>query len=251
MVGEVIREAFDAYRRAFAPLTVATILIFLPFTVALLALQLAAPDSTSTRQGLMIIDAVGSVLLFAPLAAITAIRTGRALEQGGDASVRRHLGDAFGLLVPYVVTQLLVLLVIAGLPGALIAAGYAAESPLVMTLGAGLLIGSALVNGVRLTCATVAAAVGDARYGPALRRSAGLTRGSWLKVLGTLVVATLLALVATLGLSAITLPFPAGTARDVATSLAGLIGNGVTVPFIALVTYRLYRALEARAQRAA
>ena len=251
MVGQVIREALDAYRRAFAPLTVATLLIFLPFTAALLALQLAAPDSTSTRQGLMIIDAVGSLLLFAPLAAITAIRTGRALERGGDAAVRRHLGEAFGLLVPYVATQLLVLLVIAGLPGALIAAGYAAGSPLLMTLGAGLLIGSALINGVRLTCATVAVAVDDARFGPALRRSAGLTRGSWLKVLGTLVAATLLALLIALGLSAIALPFPAGAAQDVGTSIAELLANAVTVPFIALVSYRLYRALEARVQRPA
>ena len=250
MVGQVIREALAAYRRVFAPLTAATILIFLPFAAALLALELAAPDSTSTRQGLMIIDGVGSLLLFAPLAAITAIRTGRALEHG-ETSVRRHVGEAFGLLVPYVATQLLMLLVIAGLPGALIAAGYAAGSSLVMTLGAGLLIGSALINGVRLTCATVAVAVGDARFAPALRRSAGLTRGSWLVVFGTLITATLLALLATLGLSAIALPFPAGAAQDVGATLAELLANGVTVPFIALVTYRLYRALEARVQRAA
>ena len=51
MVGQVIREALDAYRRLFGPLTLATILIFLPFAVALLALELAAPDSSATRQG--------------------------------------------------------------------------------------------------------------------------------------------------------------------------------------------------------
>ena len=251
MVGQVIREALDAYRRLFGPLTLATILIFLPFAVALLALELAAPDSTATRQGLMIIDAVGSVLLFAPLAAITAIRCGRGLETGATVSVRRQIGEAFGMLVPYVLTQLLVLLVVAALPAVLIGAGYVAGSPLLMTLGFGLLFGSVLVNGVRLTVATVSVAVGDARYGPALRRSASLTRGSWFAVLGTLVAATLLAFAVTLGLSAIALPFPAGAAQDVGASLAELIANGFSVPFIALVSLRLYRALEARVQRPA
>jgi hypothetical protein len=251
MVLQVIREALDAYRRLFAPLTAATILIFLPFAAALLALELVATDSVATRQGLVIIDVVGSVLLFAPLAAITAIRCGRGLETGGPVSVRRQVGDAFGLLVPYVLTQLLVLLVVVALPAVLIGAGFVAGSPLLMTLGFGLLFGSVLVNGVRLTVATVAVAVGDARYGPALRRSAGLTRGSWPRVLGTLVAASLMAFAVTLGLSAIALPFPAGAAQDVSAALAELIANGVSVPFVALASLRLYRALEARVHRPA
>lgn len=252
MVGQVIREALEAYRRLLGPLAIATALIFLPFAAALLALELATPASTATRQSLAIIDAVGTLLLFAPLAAITAIRCGRALERGGAVSVRAELGAAFGLLVPYVATQLLVLVVIAGLPAVLIAAGYAAGSPIMMTLGAGLLFGSALLNGVRLTVATVAVAVEDARYGPALRRSAALTRGAWLAVFGTLLIAVLIALGITLGLSAIALPFPAGAAQDVATSVAQLIANALSAPLLALVSFRLFRALEARqASRAA
>ena len=74
MVGQVIREALGLYRRLFRPLVVASFLIFLPFTITLLALQLAVPDTTSTQQGLAIIDAVGSLLLFAPLASIVIIR---------------------------------------------------------------------------------------------------------------------------------------------------------------------------------
>ena len=248
MVGSVIREALDAYRRLFGPLTLATLLIFLPLTAALLVLQLAVTASTATSQDLAILDAVGSVLLFAPLAAITAIRSCQALERGGPVSVRAEVGAAFGLLAPYVLTQLLVLLVIAALPGVLIAAGFAADSPLLMTLGFGLLLGSALVNGVRLTVATVAVAVEDARYGPALRRSVALTRGSWLAVLGTLLVAVLFAFAVSLGVSTIALPFPSGAAADVATSVAGLLGNAVVAPFLALVSYRLYRALEAKTQ---
>ena len=252
MVGQVIREALEAYRRLLGPLAVATALIFLPLSAALLALEVATPASASAREGLAIIDAVGSLLLFAPLAAITAIRCGRALERGGPVSVRAELGAAFGLLVPYVLTQLLVLLVIAGLPGVLIAAGYAAGSQLLMTLGAGLLLGSALLNGVRLTVATVSVAVEEARYGPALRRSATLTRGSWLPVFGTLLVTVLIALGITLGMSAIALPFPTGAAQDVATSVAELVANALTTPLIALVSLRLLRALEARqAPRAA
>lgn len=253
MVRQVIGEALALYRRLFRPLVVASFVIFLPFTIALLALQLAVPDTTSTQQGLAIIDAVGSLLLFAPLASIVIIRSAIAMEQTDTASPRREIGPAFGLLVPYVITQLLVLLVIVALPGLLIAAGYAAGSPTIMTMGVGVLLGSALLNGVRLTLATVAVVTGDARNALALRRSAALTRGNWLRTLGVLAVLTLIALVIAAAVSSIGLAFPVGSAQDVATSIFGLIGNALTVPIVALGTYRLYRVLEAQpsARRAA
>ena len=81
MIGQVIRESLGLYRRLFGPLVVASFLIFLPFTIALLALELVVPDTPRTQQGLAIIDAVGSVLLFAPLASIVIIRSAIALEQ--------------------------------------------------------------------------------------------------------------------------------------------------------------------------
>lgn len=247
MVGQVIREALALYRRLFRPLVAASFLIFLPFTIALLALQLAVPDTTSAQQGLAIIDAVGSLLLFAPLASIVIIRCAIAVEQTGSADVRREVGPAFGLLVPYVVTQLMVLLVIVAIPGALIAAGYASGSPTLMTMGIGVLLGSALLNGVRLTVATVAVVTGDAHNVLALRRSAALTRGRWLRTLGVLVVLTLIALVIAIAVSSIGLAFPTGVAQDVGSSVFGLIGNALTVPIVALGSYRLYRVLEAQA----
>ena len=247
MVGQVIREALGLYRRLFRPLVVASFLIFLPFTITLLALQLAVPDTTSTQQGLAIIDAVGSLLLFAPLASIVIIRCAIATEHTGEARARRELGPAFSLLVPYVLTQLMVLLVIVALPGLLIVVGYAAGSPTIMTMGVGVMLGSALLNGVRLTVSTVAVVTGDARHAPALRRSAALTRGNWLRTLGVLVTLTLIALVIAIAVSSIGLAFPLGPAQDIGTSIFGLIGNALTVPIVALGSYRLYRVLEAQA----
>ena len=247
MIGQVIRESLGLYRRLFGPLVVASFLIFLPFTIALLALELVVPDTPRTQQGLAIIDAVGSVLLFAPLASIVIIRSAIALEQTETAQVRREIGPAFGLLASYVITQLLVLLVIVALPGALIAAGYAANSPTLMTMGIGVLFGSALLNGVRLTVSTVAVVTGDARYAPALRRSATLTRGKWLRTLGVIVTISLIALAVAITISSFGLAFPEGTAAAVGSSAFGLIGNALTVPIVALGSYRLYRVLEAQA----
>lgn len=247
MVALVIRETFGLYRRLFVPLVAASLLIFLPFTIALLALQFAVPDTTSTQQGLAIIDAVGSLLLFAPLASIVVIRSAIALEQGGSAQVRRQVEPAFGLLVRYVSTQVLVLLVIVALPGVLIAAGYAAGSPTIMTMGIGVLLGSALLNGVRLAVATVAVVTGDAFNVLALRRSAALTRGSWLRTLAVLLTLTAIAAVLAIVVSSLGLALPEGAARNVGTSAFGLVGNALTIPLVALGTYRLYRALEAQA----
>ena len=247
MIGQVIRESLGLYRRLFKPLVAASFLIFLPFTIALVALELVVPDTARTQQGLAIIDAVGSLLLFAPLASIVVIRSAIALEQTDTAQVRQEVGPAFGLLVTYVITQLMVLLVIVALPGLLIAAGYATNSPTLMTMGIGVLLGSALLNGVRLTVSTVAVVTGDARFAPALRRSATLTRGNWLRTLGVIVTISLIALAVAVAVSSIGLAFPAGTAEVVGSAAFGLIGNALTVPIVALGSYRLYRALEAQA----
>ena len=246
MVADVIREALALYRRLGLALAAVTALCFLPLAAAVLALGLAVPRSQQAEIGLAIVDAAGSVLLCTPLASLVAIRTAAACERDGAAGVARHIGGAFGDLPAYVLTQLLVLAVIAALPGALIAAGYAAGSPAVVFFGALLLLVSALVNGVRLAVATVAVAVGDARFGPALRRSAALSRGRWLVVLGTLLATGALALAVSFAVSAITAPVPAGIAADVASAVADVVANAVAVPFVALASYRLYRLLNAR-----
>lgn len=246
MVGIVIRQALDLDRRLLGPLALATGLVFLPLAAALLALGLLVPPSARSDQGLMIIDAVGSVLLFTPLASLIAVRSAIALERDGAVAVRRHVGAAFSLLVPFVLTQLLALLVIAALPLALIGAGLALGVPLLTLLGSAMLLASGLVNGVRLAVATTATAVGDARLGPALRRSAALTRGRWLATLGALLAILAIGLGIALALSLVAAPFPDGAARDAATAVAGLLGNALTVPFVALAQYRLYRELSAR-----
>jgi hypothetical protein len=247
MVATAIREAFALYRRRAGAFIATTLLIFLPLSVALLALQLAVPDTTDNVQSIAILEAVGSILLCAPIATIMLVRSAISLEQSDAASPIREVGPAFGMLVEYVLTQVMVLVVIAALPGALIALGYASNSPTLMTIGAGVLLGSALFNGVRLTVATVAVATGDARYGAALRRSAGLTRGNWLRTFGVIFIVAVIALMIAVVLSSISMTLPEGVPRTVAGSLLGLLANALTVPLVALASYRLYRLLEAQA----
>jgi hypothetical protein len=131
------------------------------------------------------------------------------------------------------------------LPVYLLALGF---SPLeVGIIATASLLGSALLNGVRLTVSTIAVVTGDARFAPALRRSATLTRGKWLRTLGVIVTISLIALAVAITISSIGLAFPEGTAAAVGSSAFGLIGNALTVPIVALGSYRLYRALEAQA----
>ncbi len=245
MVRTVIREALALYRKLFRRLALATALIFLPFSAVLLAIQLSIPDTTSSQQSLVILDGVGSLLLFAPLAAIVIIRTAIATEADQSAPLRHELGEAFSLLPTYVITQLLVLLVIVALPGVLIIAGWLGGSQLLLTIGFGTLLGSAILNGVRLALATVAVVTGDARMAPALRRSAGLTRGRYWSVLAVILIFLLFALVIALFFSSLVLAVPGSATQAIAGAVLGLIANALTVPLVVLGTYRLYRTLQA------
>ncbi len=245
MVRTVIREALALYRRLWRPLAFATALIFLPFSAVLLAIQLSIPDTTSSQQSLVILDGVGSLLLFAPLAAIVIIRTAIATEADQSAPLRHELGEAFSLLPTYVITQLLVLLVIVALPGVLIIAGWLGGSQLLLTIGLGTLLGSAILNGVRLALATVAVVTGDARMAPALRRSAVLTRGRYWSVLAVILIFLLFALVIALFFSSLVLAVPGSATQAIAGAVLGLVANALTVPLVVLGTYRLYRTLQA------
>ena len=251
MVGSVIRGTFELYRRLAVPTGIAAALVFAPLAVALLVLELLVGTSVRTQQGLAILDAVGSVLLFAPVAAIIAIRCAIAVDEGRAPAPRQEAGPALQLLAAYVLTQLLALLVIAGLPLFLIGAGIAAGSPTLTAIGAGTLLASGLINGVRLGLATVLVVTGEAVYAKALRASAGLTRGSYWATLGCLVVITLIALVLAALLSTVALAAPAGAGRAVIEAVVGIVVNAITVPFAAVGLYRLYGALrERRAERA-
>jgi hypothetical protein len=246
MVRSVVAGTFSLYRRLAVRAGLAAALVFAPLAVALLALELAVGQSTQTQQGIAIIDAVGSVLLFAPLAAIIAIRCAIALDEGRTAEPRREAAAAFQLLPRYVLTQLLALVVIAGLPLLLIGAGIATGSQALTAIGAGTLLASGVINGVRLGLATVLVVTGDGAYAQALRASARLVRGSFWGSLGTIVAITLIALVLALLLSTVAIAAPAGAGRAVIEAVVGVAVNAVTVPFAAVGLYRLVGALRER-----
>lgn len=243
MVGTVLRETFAAHRRLLVPTGAAAAIVFAPLAAALLALELAVGTSTRTVQGLAVIDAVGSLLLFAPVASIIAIRCQIAVEAEAPARPAHEAGPALQLLPRYVLTQLLVLLVIAGPPVALILAGLAIASPGLVTIGIGALFASALINGVRFGLATIAVAVGDAAYATAVRRSRALVRGRYWGTLGVLAALSALAFVLALAVSSIALAAPQGDARTVLEALLGVAANAIAVPFISIGLYRLYRTL--------
>lgn len=244
MVRTVIREALDLYRGRFRPLVLVTGLIFLPLAAAMLALELAVANSQSMQQRIAIIEVVASLLLFAPLASIIAIRSAIASEKGETLTLRQAVDDAFELLPTYVITQLMVLLVIIALPGILIVGGWISGSQLMLTIGIGTLLGSVILNGVRLGVATVSVVTGDARMAPALRHSAQLTRGRYWPALGVIVVFSVFAFVITIVLSSLGLAAPEGTIQSIIGAIVSVITNALSVPLIALGTYRLYRGLQ-------
>jgi hypothetical protein len=249
MIGAVLRETLALYAALASRLVPVAALVFAPFAAALLVLELVAPARPERELDLAVIDAVGAVLLFAPLVSIAAIRCAVAHEQGARPEVLREAGRAFDLLVPYVATQLLVLAVILALPGVLIGVGLLVGIPLLVAVGFGALLASAIVNGVRLAVATPAVVVDGGRYGAALRRSVALVRGSFLAVLGVLAVVSVLALGVGLALSALPALLPEGATRAAAGAALGVVVNAATVPLGALAAYRLYRTLAERRER--
>jgi len=252
MIGTVLRDTLGLYARLASRLVPATALVFAPFAVAMLALELTAPAGPDRELDLAIIDAVGAVLLFAPLASIAAIRCAIAVEGDATPSPLREVARAFPLLVPYVGTQVMVLIVIAALPALLVILGFALAQPLLTTVGLGVLLASAIVNGVRLAVATPAVVVDGVRFGPALRRSSELVRGRFLVTLGVLAVIAVAALSIGLLLSSLPLAAPDGAPRAVVGAVLGVVVNAITIPIGALAAYRLYRALvAARADDAA
>ena len=244
MVRTVIREALDLYRGLFRRLVLVTGLIFLPLAIAMLALKLAVTDSQSTQESIAIIQVVAAFLLFVPLASIIAIRSAMASEKSESLSLRQAADDAFELLPTYVITWLLKWLVIISLPGILIVGGWISGSQLMLTLGFGTLLGSVILNGVRLGVATVAVVTGDARMAPALRHSAQLTRGRYWATLGVIVIFWLMAIAISLVLATIGLAAPEGMTQSIVGAMISVIANALTFPLIALGTYRLYRSLQ-------
>jgi uncharacterized membrane protein YhaH (DUF805 family) len=79
---------------------------------------------------------------------------------------------------------------------------------------------------------------------PALRHSAQLTRGRYWAVLGVLVVFSLIAFAIAVVFSSLGLAAPVGMTQSIIGAITSVITNALTVPLIALGTYRLYRSLQ-------
>lgn len=251
MVRSVLRETLDAYRGLARSLIPWTALIYLPFAIVLLALQLAVPDTEANRQSIAIVDIAGAVLLFQPLATILAIRTVRRREREEPIEMRRDLGDAFGLLVPFVFTQLLVLAIIALIPGLVMVAGFLLEAPLVVLIGLGMLLASAVINGVRMWLSTAIVVVEKARYTRAIRRSVGLSQGSFWGILGVIVALALIVLLISLVGNAIALVGGTGTVGVLTSRIGSFLVTAISVPLVAIGIYRLYAARAAATQASA
>jgi hypothetical protein len=78
VVGRVISGAFDVYGTAFPLLIGVAAALVVPFQGALMALQLAAPDTTDAQNGALVIGGLGTVLLILPLVTVVALRVAEA-----------------------------------------------------------------------------------------------------------------------------------------------------------------------------
>lgn len=154
--------------------------------------------------------------------------------------MRSDLGEAFGLLVPFVFTQLLVLAIIALIPALFMIAGFLLEAPLLILIGLGMLLASAVINGVRMWLATAVVVVEGRRFTAAIRRSVALSQGSFWGVLGVIVALALMVLLISLVGNAIALAGGSGTTGAIAGRVASLLVTAVSVPLVAIGIYRLY-----------
>jgi hypothetical protein len=242
VVRDVLSATLGDYRRLFRSLVPLTALIYVPFVLALLALQILVPETGSTRQNIAIIDVAGSVLLFQPLATIISIRAAQRLDQDESAVVRREIGPAFAILAPFVLTQLLVLAIIVLIPGLFIVGGLAFQAPLIALIGVGMLLASLVINGVRMWLTTAVVVVEDARYTSAIRRSVAITQGGFWVILLVIIALALLTLVITIAAALPSALLEPGPALAVGERIGGLVAAALSVPLIALGAYRLYLA---------
>jgi hypothetical protein len=245
VVRTVISRAFEAYRALFWILIGATALVVVPYEAALLALQLAAPDTEDASVGLQIIDSVASVLIV--LVTVVAVRAGQSRERGEAPRPRAALVEGLELLPAIAGTQLMVVLAIGLLPGLVILAGVALGFPGLIAAGLLALLVSAIANGVRLALAVPVVLLEGPRYGSALRRSADLVRGRWRWTFLTLLALFGCALVVNVVVTgvAVGIAGEGGRADDVAARISAMIGTVLVAPFLALGSLALYRALAA------
>jgi hypothetical protein len=235
-IGEILRAAFQLYRRHWRTLMAIAAVVVVPLTVVQYGIghwfrshgqQLQDPAEVSTSfwavAGASLLAALVGLLLYQALTgAIT--RTIAAEVAGQDLNLEQSYRFGFARLGPILVVSILV--------------GLATLLGLIVFIIPGIYIG------VRLAASTQALIVEDKRGTDAMRRSWDLVGGHWWHAAFTLVVAGLITAVVN---AVITGPFSAGA--WFLQGIAAAIATTVTLPYGALVGVLLYLDLRARKER--
>jgi len=240
-VGEILEASITLYLRNWRPL-MGIAAVYVPF--GLLALALSGPISDGWSIGeppsthFEVTTAVMFGLLIAAVSLLVVpLVTGAMVRAVADTYVgqRPAVGGAYGYALRVIWSLLLVALLQA----------------LVVCVGFVLLIIPGVIFAVRLIFATSALVVEGVRGRAALRRSWELSRGSFWRIVGTmLVVGILLGIVA--GVFQLPLFFfllvlgPSTTASQIPLAITSSIGQVLTVPFSTTVVVLLYFDMRVR-----
>jgi hypothetical protein len=235
-IGEILRAAFQLYRRHWRTLMAIAAVVVVPLTLLQYGIghwfrtngqQLQDPAQASTSfwavASASLLAALIGLLLYQVLTgAIT--RNIAAEVTGQDLGLEQSYRFGFARLGPILVVSILV--------------GLATLLGLIVFIIPGIYIG------VRLAASTQALVIEGRRGTEAMRRSWDLVGGHWWHAALTLVVAGLLTAVVN---AVITAPFGAGA--WFIQGIAAAIATTVTLPYGALVGVLLYLDLRARKER--
>ncbi len=235
-IGELLRAAFQLYRRHWRTLMAIAAVVVVPLTLLQYGaghwfrtngqqLQDSAEVSTSlwAVAGAWLLAALVGLLLYQVLTgAIT--RNIAAEVAGQDLGLEQSYRFGFARLGPILVVSILV--------------GLATLLGLIMLVIPGIYIG------VRLAVSIQALVVEDKRGTEAMRRSWDLVGGHWWHAALTMLVAGLITGVVN---AVITAPFGAGA--WLVQGIAAAVATTVTLPYGALVGVLLYLDLRARKER--
>jgi hypothetical protein len=232
-IGEILRAAFQLYRRHWRTLMAIAAVVVVPLTLLQYGIghwfrshgqQLYGQAEVSTSfwavASASLLAALVALLLYqVPTGAIT--RNIAAEVAGQDLNLEQSYRFGFARLGPILVVSILV--------------GLATLLGLIVFIIPGIYIG------VRLAASTQALVVEDKRGTQAMRRSWDLVGGHWWHAAFTLLVAGLITGVVN---AVITAPFSAGAWLVQGTAAA--IATTITLPYGALVGVLLYLDLRAR-----
>lgn len=273
--GEILDASFKLFRLTFVQVTVLVVITLGLFTILQVFVQppqpgilsdpaqfddpFSAPDGV--RFGASILIGIVTYLFVLPL--VRGAATGIAVEadRGGDTSweaglrtardlAGRLIGLSF-LLLGLGILVVLGLVVVAGLPIFLFA--QADVIPLVVVWGllSALLTFVVVLVGISLVYLAVPILLVE-RLGPvaAVRRSIELVRPQLLRVVGLVVLASLLVMLVSFALGFATLPllFIGGRLAQVGTAIISVLSYVITVPFEANIALLLYVDARVRAE---